>query len=177
MTFKEQLRRRLCGLYWSLRQGKPQGKIAIPRAGLRPQHLAVVLPPEFHDFDVALPILVPLIERMNPYHVTVLVRENFRTWIHSDWGLKLCCFDYAPENWLGFPKEPVRRKARDLEADVLVDLTPGFSPYTAGLSAATGAALRISLDTEEGNDFYNVFIALDEQKTLAERYDVLLRYV
>jgi hypothetical protein len=177
MTFKEQWRRRLCVLYWTLRRGRPPDKIAIPRTGLRPQHLAVILPPEFHDFDVALPVLVPLIERMNPYDVTVLVRENFRTWISPDWGLRLCCFDYAPENWFGFPREPIRRKARDLDADVVVDLTPGFSAYTAGLSASTSAPLRISLDQEQENDFYNLHFTLDGDKSLAERYDILLRYV
>jgi hypothetical protein len=177
MTTKERLQRRLCGLWWTMRRGKLSGKFSIPKGGLRPVHLAVVMPPEFHDFDVALHVLAPLIERMNPRTTTVLVRENFRTWLSADLNVKIVTFDTAAKNWLGFPKDPFCDKLKDLEADVVVDLTPGFSPFTAALAAATGAPLRISLDTEEWNDFYNFFIALDAGKTLAERYDVLLRYV
>jgi ADP-heptose:LPS heptosyltransferase len=177
MTTKERLRRRLCAFYWSVKQGKFSGSFSIPSGGLKPAHLAVVMPPEFHDFDVALHILEPLIERLNPRATTVLVRENFRTWLHSDLGVRVVCFDSEAKNWLGFPKETMCRTATALEADVVVDLTPGFNPYTAALAAATGAPVRISLDTEEWNDFYNFFITHDEGKTLAERYEILLRYV
>jgi hypothetical protein len=177
MTRKEQIMRRLCGFWWKFKNGRPSGKFSIPRGGLRPAHLAVVMPPDFHDFDVALHVLAPLMERMNPQQTTILVRENFRTWLSGDLGAKVLTFDAAAKNWLGFPPESLCGKAKDLEADVVVDLTPGFSPFTAALAAATGAALRISVDTVEWNDFYNFFITLDGAKSLAERYDVLLRYV
>jgi hypothetical protein len=177
MTIKERIQRRICGLLWRLKNGKLTGKFTIPKGGLRPRHLVVVMPPEFHDFDVALHILVPLIERMNPGSTTVLIRENFRTWLAADLGVQILTFDINAKKWPGFAVESICNKVQDLDADVVVDLTPGFDPFTAALSAASRAPLRISLDTEEWNDFYNFFIALDGEKTLAERYDVLLRYV
>ncbi|HEY3295931.1 MAG TPA: hypothetical protein VGL38_10870 [bacterium] len=177
MTLKERLRRRLCGLWWRVRGEPLSSKFTIPASGLKPEHLAVVLPPEFHDFDVAQHVLEPLMEHLNPYQTTVLVRENFRTWLSPDLGARIVTFDVAQKQWLGFPKEPVYRKARNIEADVVVDLTPAFDPFTAALAAATRAPLRISLDTEQSNDFYNFFITHDEGKSLAERYEILLRYV
>jgi hypothetical protein len=177
MTFKERSLRRLCGFWWTFRHGKPNHKFSVPKGGLRPKHLVLILPPEFHDFDVARLVIEPLIDHMNPEQTTVFVRENFRTWLSPDLGLKLVTFDPLVKNWLGFPKPDIYRKLVEIEPDVVLDLTPGFSPYTAALSAMTGAPLRISLDIEQWNDFYNFFIQLDGTKTLAERYEILLRYV
>ncbi len=177
MTVWERMRRRLCGLWWSLKREPLSGKFTIPATGLKPEHLMVVLPPEFHDFDVAQHVLVPLIERLNPLETTVLVRENFRTWLSSDLRATIVTFSLEQKNWLGFPKDAMCRKVRELEADVVVDLTPYFDPYTAALAAASRAPLRISLDTEQWNDFYNFFVTHEAGKTLAERYEILLRYV
>lgn len=177
MTTKERWMKRLCGLWWTLKRGRLNSKFSIPRGGLRPAHLAIVMPPDFHDFDVAQHVLQPLIEHMNPRQTTVIVRKNFRTWLSSDLGAKFFTFDGSAKNWLGFPPDKYCDKVRELEADVVVDLTPGFSPYTAALAASSQAPLRISLATEEWSEFYNFFINLEPDKTLAERYDVLLRYV
>jgi hypothetical protein len=177
MTTKEKYMRRLCAFWWKFRHGRLTGKFSIPKGGLKPKHLLIVMPPEFHDFDVALHVLVRLIEHMNPAQTTVLVRENFRTWLSADLGVKIVTFDGNVKNWLGFPPDPLCDKVKDLEADIVVDLTPGFSPFTAALAAATGAPLRVSVDEVEWSDFYNFYISLDGAKSLAERYDVLLRYV
>ncbi|RPH94155.1 hypothetical protein EHM69_08170 [candidate division KSB1 bacterium] len=177
MTFREQLRRRLCAIYWSFRNGHLDGKFSIPATGLRPKHLAVVLPPEFHDFDVAHHFLEPLIEHTNPQAATVIVRENFRTWLSRDLPIKLVTFDLDEHDWLGFPKGNIYKKVKELEADVVVDLTPAFTPFTAALAASTAAPLRVSLDSVHEHCFYNFFLNFGPDKTLAERYDLLLRYV
>jgi hypothetical protein len=177
MTFKERARRRLCGFWWNLGQERLSSKFSIPQTGLKARHLVVVLPPDFHDFDVAQHVLEPLIEHTNPGQTTVLVRENFRTWLSPDLGVKIVTFNVDQKSWLGFPKEQMQRKVSELGADVVVDLTPAFNPYTAALAAATKAPLRISLATEQWNEFYNFFVTLEDGKSLAERYEVLLRYV
>jgi ADP-heptose:LPS heptosyltransferase len=177
MTSKERFRRRICGLWWRFKGEPLPTTFSIPKGGLKPEHLAVVMPPEFHDFDVALHVLEPLIERLNPYSTSVLIRQNFRTWLSPDLGARIVCFDSDQKDWIGFPKDTMCRTAKSLAADVVVDLTPGFSPYTAALAAATGAPLRISLDTEQKDNFYNFFVTHEEGKSLAERYEILLRYV
>ena len=177
MTLKEKFRRRLCGLWWSVQHGALDGRFSIPAGGLRPKHLAVIIPPAFDDFDVALKFLPSLIEHLNPAATTVLIAESYRTWLSRELGARIVTFDASAHDWLGFPRSQLCRKAKELECDVVVDLTPRFSPYTAALTAATGAPLRISLDEEHEHSFYNFFLTMEEGKTLTERYDILLRYV
>jgi len=177
MTVREKLRRRLCGFWWSLHHGTSDGQFSIPAAGLRPRHLVVVMPPEFDHFDVALKFLPSLVEHLNPSAATVLVSESYRTWISRDLGVRTVTFNTSVCDVLGLPKSLVCRKVKELEADVVVDLTPRFTPYTAALVAASQAPLRISLDREPEHRFYNFFLNMEEGKSLGERYEVLLRYL
>lgn len=177
MSPLERLRRRICGVWWRLRHGRVQDSFSIPRDGLHPDHLAVVLPPEFHDFDVARHLLDPLLARLNPRRTTVLVRDSFRTWLSSDLDARIIAFDPNLRSWLGFPRENLLRKTRDLSADVVVDLTPSYHPFTAALAVSARAPLRISLDDEFRSDFYNCLIQTGPDASLTERYDALLRFV
>jgi hypothetical protein len=177
MTLRRKIQRRLCTIWWQFRHPLPEDKFTIPVGGLRPKHLVVIFPPEFPDFDVAQGILSPLIAHLAPEKTTLLVRENFRTWLPDNRALKIIPFDTDLKNWLGFPKHAVFKKMQNLEADVVIDLTPGFCPFTAALAAHTGAPLRISFDSDPTNHFYNFFVCTENGKNLADRYDLLLRYV
>lgn len=177
MTFRDKLRRRLCGTWWSFQHGSANGSFSIPAAGLKPRHLAVILPPEFDDFDIALRFLTPLIEHMNPAASTVIVSESYRTWVSRDLGARVLTFNTSEADWLGLPKSAVCHKIKELDTDVVIDLTPRFTPYTAAMAAISGAPLRVSLDTEHEHRFYNFFLTMEEGKPIGERYDLLLRYV
>lgn len=177
MTLRETLRRRICGLWWRVRNGSAASGFSVPAAGMTPRHLMLVMPPEFKDFEAALRILTPLLEKMNPARATIAVRDGFRAWLPTDARLRFITFDPTKKNWPGFPPPPLQRAMGQLGADVAVDLTPGFSPFTAALAAATAAPVRISLDTDQHNHFFNFHILLPETKSLAERYATLLRYV
>jgi hypothetical protein len=177
MTWREKLRRRVCWWWWNFREAKIDSPFKVTSAGLRPQHLMVVLPEDFHDFDVARAVLEPLIERTQPRFTTVCLRENFRTWLSPDLRAKIVTFDPAKKNWLGLPTNGIREKAREVGADVVIDLTPNFSPYTAAITAASRAPLRITVERELQSEFYNFYIQPAGERDLAGRYEMLLRYV
>ena len=177
MTWKEKLRRRICVLWWRLKYGKIERSFNLSSTGVRPHHLLLILPQSFDYFDVARQMIEPLIEHLRPRLVTLLVPENFRTWISRDLGARVIPYDYRKKNFLGFPEPDMRRRVSEVEADVAVDLTPEFNAYTAALAAASGASLRISLDSQQEPGFYNVFIESNGEKDLGERYETLLRYV
>jgi len=163
--------------WWTLKHGKLEDHFSVPAGGLHPQHLVIVLPPEFREFDVAHRILEKLLRRLSPRTCTVLVRDGFRTWLSSDLGVRVVAFDPSAHNWLGFPKPQLVRRVKEIGADAAIDLTPGFNPFTAALAAATAAPVRVSLDCGRHNQFCNYFIQMDEAKSLPERYDALLQYV
>jgi len=177
MTARQKIHRRLCGWWWRIRHGHPRGHFHVPFAGLKPEHLVVIMPPEFPEFEAALPILAPLIERLEPSQATVIVRENFRSWLPQTSAWRLLTFDLNSHSWLGFPKAHLLHGARKIGADVVLDLTPGFHPLTNGLAAAVGAPLRIAFDDEERSNYHNYVIHVDRTKPLSERYRVLLGYV
>ena len=135
MTLRQRLHRRLCMAWWTLKHGKLEAHFSVPAGGLHPQHLVIVLPPEFREFDVAHRILEKLLRRLSPRTCTVLVRDGFRTWLSSDLGVRVVAFDPSAHNWLGFPKPQLVRRVKDIGADAVIDLTPGFNPFTAALAA------------------------------------------
>ncbi len=177
MSFRDRLKRRLCWLWWSFRKESPSSQIKFPGSGFKPRHLMLVLPPEFHEFDVARRLVEPLIRQLEPMKTTIVVRENFRTWLARDPGIHVLTFDLNKKNWLGLPSNGICEKTRELAADLAIDLTPIFSPYTAALCASSNAPVRITLDGEETHGFYNVQLQSGEPKDLADRYQNLLQYV
>ena len=177
MTRKERLRRRICAFWWSFKFGRKEKSFNLSSTGIRPHHLLVVLPPSFDYFDVARLKIEPLIEHMQPRYTTLLVPENFRTWLSRDLQAKIVPYDYRKKSYLGFPEPVMCRKLSELECDVAVDLMPEFNAYTAGLVAASQAPLRISLDAQQEPGFYNIFIEFDAASDLGERYETLLKYV
>ena len=177
MTRKEKLRRKACVLWWKLKYGKKEKSFNLSSGGVRPHHLLLILPPTFDYFDVARHMIAPLIEHMRPRFTTILLPENFRTWISNDLGARVMAYDARKKNYFGFPEPAMRRKVSELEADVAVDLTPDFCAYTAALAASSQAPLRISLDATQEQGFFNVFIEFDGEKDLSERYQTLLKYV
>jgi hypothetical protein len=164
-------------LWWRLKYGKKEKSFNLSSAGIRPHHLLLILPPTFDYFDVARHMIEPLITHMRPRFITVLVPENFRTWISPDLGARVVVYDARKKNYLGFPTPDMRRKVGELETDVAVDLMPEFCPFTAALAAASLAPLRISLDSTQEPGFFNVFIKYAGEKDLNERYETLLKYV
>lgn len=177
MTGKERVRRRICVLWWRLKHGMRDKSFNLSSTGVRPHHLLLILPPTFAYFDVARHMIEPLIAHMRPRFVTLLVPENFCTWISRDLDARVMPYDYRRKNILGFPEQGMRRKVSEIAADVAVDLMPEFDAYTAALAVGSQAPLRISLDPEPEPGFFNVLIEVNGEKDLGERYAALLRYV
>jgi len=174
---RERLHRWLCSFWWRLRHGRPERQFSVSSVGIRPRHLIVIMPADFSDLEPALPIVGLLVERLAPQRATVVVAENFRNWLPRTAAWKQHTLDLNARDWLGFPKPDVLRRVRALDADVVIDLTPHFHPFTNALAAATEAPLRISLCAEDWNCYHNYLVKLDGSKSLAERYRLLLGYV
>jgi hypothetical protein len=177
MSFKERVRQRLAMMWWSMNGDHSLTPFTIPTEGLRAKHLAVILPPDFADFDVARYAFDQLVYKLQPYKCTVLVRDNFRSWLTTDTGAHFFTYDPNRKNLLGFPENQSCQEARNLDADVVIDLTPQFSQYTAGLAAATHAPLRVSLDKEYANRFFNLIVQPARGRSLQEQYHVLLTHI
>jgi ADP-heptose:LPS heptosyltransferase len=177
MNLKEQLLKRAAIFWWSMHGEKLPNQFTIPNGGLRANHLAVILPPEFEDFDIARYAFNQLVGKLKPYRCTAIVRENFRSWINPDVGAKFLTYDPNQKDLLGFPERKSIQQVKQLDADIVIDLTPHFSQYTAGLAAATCAPLRISLDKEHANRFFNLIIYPARGRSLQEQYFVLLSHI
>lgn len=177
MSFKEQMLEKLALIWWSLRGDKLPQKISIPNTGLRAQHLAVILPPDFEDFDVARYAFDQLLDKLQPYRCTVIIRDNFRSWINPASGIKFLTYNPEHKNLLGFPENRVKQDVHNLDADVVIDLTPHFTQFTAGLVAASHAPLRISLAKEHANQFFNLIVHPARGRSLQEQYFVLLSHI
>jgi hypothetical protein len=177
MTRSESLRRRACLVWWRIKYGRKERSFNLSSNGIRPHHLLLILPPTFDYFDVARHMIEPLIAHMRPRFVTLLVPENFRTWISRDLDVRVMPYEVRKKNFFGFPDPSMRTKCSDIEADVAVDLMPTFNAYTAGLAASSQAPLRISLDVVQQPGFFNMFIESDGEKDLVARYETLLKYV
>ena len=177
MTWKEKMRRRACLVWWKFKYGKKEKTFKFSSEGIIPHHLLLILPPTFDYFDVARHMIGPILAHTQPRFVTLLVPENFCTWISRDMDVRVLPYDYRRKNFLGFPDPAMRRKCAEIEADVAVDLMPEFDAYTAALAASSEAPVRISLDSTQQPGFFNVFIEADGEKDLGARYETLLKYV
>jgi hypothetical protein len=177
MSFKERVRKWIAMKWWSINGDHAPTPFTILSGGLQAQHLAVILPPDFKDFDVARYAFDQLVYKLRPYKCTVIVRDNFRSWLTQDTNAHFLSYDPDRKSFLGFPEHHSCKEVRELEADVVIDLTPQFSQFTAGLTAATKAPLRVSLDKEYANRFYNLIVQPARGRSLQEQYHVLLTHI
>ena len=177
MSLRENLLHNMAVIWWSLKRPRHPDAFTVPAGGVKANHLVVILPPEFEDFDVARYAVESLADRIRPYRLTVLVRENFKSWLTGLEGARFLTYDPHRKNLLGFPANASRISARKLGADVVIDLTPRFSQYTAGLAAATNAPLRVSLEKEHAAEFFNVVVKPRQGRSLHEKYHVLLTHL
>jgi hypothetical protein len=164
-------------MYWSWKKPPKATPFSMSTSEIGSKNLLVIFPASFEDFDTARLILEPLIERMNPTCLTILVRDNFRSWLPPDLRARIIPFDPASKTFLGLPMPKFCQLVKDVEADVVIDLTPEFYAFTSGLAAASEAPLRISLNHEYAGKFYNLLITPEPGRSLSERYELLLNYV
>ena len=176
MNFREAIGWKLL----KMSSGKPSGertRIEMKGSRLCGKHLCIVLPPDFDNFELALRALPEVVRRIGAPQTTVWVRDNFRTWISSDLPIRLHPYQLQQVDWFFRPSHDVLHQMSALDCDLIIDMSPTATLYTSALVAASRAGTRVALSNERNHHLCNLLIHADPQRSLSERYDVLLTYL
>lgn len=80
-------------------------------------------------------------------------------------------------NWLGLPSKGLRKRMAEAEADLALDLSPGFNPVSSALCLASGARLRVGFAGPVADLAFNFQIAPFNARSGLDRYEVMVRYL
>lgn len=80
-------------------------------------------------------------------------------------------------NQLGFPKKNIRHRIIATDFDIIIDLNFDFHLLSTFLCQISRAPVKICLDNQEREPYYNFSFRTTSQKNLEEKYQVLTKYV
>lgn len=80
-------------------------------------------------------------------------------------------------NFFGIPNKHIRKKLRNLNADIAVDLTTDFNPLSAYVCLISNARMKICFSKPRSELVFNYQIAPHADSKGPDRYRVLARYI
>jgi hypothetical protein len=80
-------------------------------------------------------------------------------------------------NWLGVPNEHYLNQVRDGSFDLVIDLNTIPNKMCSYITAFSGASMRINLVSGRYDHIYNLFIRSDNNKTLEQKLDNIIKYL
>lgn len=79
------------------------------------------------------------------------------------------------QNWLGIPNDRYFKEMRSEAFDLIIDLNLQADKICSYICALSHAPIRINLISGEYDHVYNLFFRSDEEKSLQERYGLILK--
>jgi hypothetical protein len=106
-----------------------------------------------------------------------LTRENYNSLleINQPHGIIFVTSDDVSQ--LGLPKKKLQNKILATNFDIIIDLNLDFHLLSTYLCQISHAPLKICLDDQNREPFYNFSFRMNSQKNSEEKYQGLLKYL
>ena len=171
-------RERMSATYWRVKSLKlKDDPFALPDTLIDPRSILVTMPFDSREFEMANEALTLLDNHYPRTKIAVCLNETFRTWIPRMLIQRSIIVNTTDFNMFYWPKKALIRKIQSLKCDVAIDLNPDLHIGYAALCALSGANVRIALDKQYSNLFFNFVVRSETTHKLRHRYDALVKYL
>jgi len=143
----------------------------------RAKKVLIYMPNKIEHFGAALKSLEKLRAKRPDWQITVVTKLELVSFIHD--GLRVDILPYGDEdiNLLGLPKWSLKKHFRNASYDLALDFLFNFDLLSLKLLQLSMAPVRVCFDSSEKSWFYNFGIRVNPVEPLANKYNVMVKYI
>lgn len=143
----------------------------------RSRRALIILPTEYDDAFTAGTTFKALKEKFDHLQITILTEGIRATPLNEFQKSKIIRMRSSHINKLFLPRQNFLRTILENKYDIVIDLNLDFVLYTAYISKASGANIRIGFAHKYTDYFYNIQFNVDRNRPAQEIYNQLVQYL
>ena len=139
--------------------------------------ILIFMPDKLEDFGIALKFLKKFRQDFAAVQIDICTRDNYQNFIntnHQGGMIFVTSEDITP---FGLPKRSLQHKIMATHYNIVIDLNHAFHPISTYLCQKSDAALKICLDDQDREPFYNLYFRTQLKTRLEEKYKKLFNYL
>ena len=137
----------------------------------------VFMPDKLEDFGIARKFIFKLIEDFPKAKFQFVIRKRYESLIDSYNSYGIIFVADNDVNFFGLPKKDLKQKILAMNYDIVIDLNDGFHLFSTYLCQKSRAKLKICLDNQDREPFYNFYFRAQAQENLEDKYQKLVQYL
>lgn len=137
----------------------------------------IILPVEYDDALAAGAAFKALFNKFEHLEITILTEGIRATPLSEFPKSKVVRISQSHVNKFFLPRQNFLQRILENNYDITINLNLDFILYTAYISRATGARIRIGFSHSASDTFYNIQFNVDRTKPVQSIYDQIVQYL
>ena len=137
----------------------------------------IIMPDKLDHFGVARNFLTEFKNDFKDAEIVFLTRDNYHSLLDITQPHGIIFVTREDISQWGLPKKKLQSKILATKFDIVIDLNIDFHLLSTYLCQITHAPLKICLDDQDREPFYNFSFRINSQKNSSEKYQGLLKYI
>ena len=137
----------------------------------------IIMPDNLEHFGIARNFIPEIKNNFSDAKIIFLTRENYHSLLEINHPHGIIFVTPEDINQLGLPKKKLQNRILATDFDIIIDLNLDFHLPSTFLCQISAAPVKICLDEQNREPFYNFSFRMNAQKNLAEKYQGLLKYL
>ncbi|HDP99531.1 MAG TPA: hypothetical protein ENN22_10175 [bacterium] len=139
--------------------------------------ILLLMPDNPEEFEIAHKFLKHIERDFFRARILYLIRDSYLQQLNEKQRHGTIFVAKDDINPFGLPKRKLKHKIMATHYDIVIDLNQNFHPLSTYLCRKTDAALKVCLENQEREPFYNFSVRTQIETALAEKYKKLLKYL
>jgi len=164
-------------LKFSAKMRKSQDVVDFGSTLASAKSILIFMPDNLEHFGIARNFISEIKNDFASAKLTFLTRENYKSLldINQPHGTIFVTSDDISQ--FGLPKKNLQHKILATEFDIIIDLNFDFHLLSTFLCQISHAQVKICLDNQDREPFYNFSFRTGNQINVEENYRVLMKYL
>lgn len=141
------------------------------------QSILVFMPDNLEDFGIARKYISKLMDDFSGAKFQLVMRQSYRSLMNGTLDYGTIFVTDRDVNVLGLPKKILKKKILATEYDIVIDLNNDFYLPSTYLCLKSRASLKICIDHENREPFYNFYFRSQSDESLDKKYQKLIQYL
>ena len=139
--------------------------------------MLIFMPDKLEHFAIARKFLNQIKIDFPQAKIVIYTRESYQHLLETRYNDGIIFVAPHDINPFGFPKRKLQHKIMAIDFDVIIDLNQDFNLSSTFLCQKSNAALKICLDNQNREPFYNFCFRTSVQTGLEDKYRKLINFL
>jgi ADP-heptose:LPS heptosyltransferase len=141
------------------------------------QSILVFMPEKLEDFGIARKFIDELMADFPAAKFLFVIKQKYQSLLNGNKNYGTIFVSDKDVNFFGLPKKELRQKILATAYDIVIDLNDDFHLPSTYLCLKSRASLKICLDDDRREPFYNFYFRIRPDEKLNNKYKKLIQYL